>query len=234
MCLKDGRFLPEIRYLCRMKMTRWRIALGSLAVATLLLPGCRKQQMPDEWRQLDKDTRMQRQYVNMFAWNTMNTYYLWRDEVAPALEKWENWVEPIGKVAEVRYKDARGNDIDRWTMLTDDFSSLQGGVSGHTRTLGMDFQLYYVDKAQSRICAVVTYTYAGSPAETAGLGRGDVILTLDGQEMTAGNYQTLVQDVLLGGGTVKMGLKDGRSVTVTAVDMYENPVQTVRILENED
>ena len=217
-----------------MKMIRWKIALGALAVATLLLPGCRKQRMPDEWRQLDKDTRMQRQYVNMFAWNTMNTYYLWRDEVAPALEKWENWVEPIGKVAEVRYKDARGNDIDRWTMLTDDYSSLQGGVSGHTRTLGMDFQLYYVDKAQSRICAVVTYTYAGSPAETAGLGRGDVILTLDGQEMTAGNYQTVVQDVLLGGGTVKMGLKDGRSVTVAAVDMYENPVQTVRILENED
>ena len=199
----------------------------------LLLPGCRKQRMPEEWRQLDKDTRMQRQYVNMFAWNTMNTYYLWRDEVAPALEKWENWVEPIGKVAEVRYKDAQGNDIDRWTMLTDDYSSLLGGVSGHTRTLGMDFQLYYADKAQTRVCAVVTYTFAGSPAETVGLRRGDVILTLDGQEMTADNYQALVRDVLLGGGTVKMGLRDGRSVTVTAVDMYENPVQTVRVLENE-
>jgi hypothetical protein len=85
-----------------MKWIRWKIALGALAVATLLLPGCRKQQMPEEWRQLDKDTRMQRQYVNMFAWNTMNTYYLWRDEVAPALGKGENWGGPNGKVAEVR------------------------------------------------------------------------------------------------------------------------------------
>ena len=216
-----------------MKMTRWKIALGALAAMVLLLPGCRKQRMPEEWRRLDKDTRMQRQYVNMFAWNTMNTYYLWRDEVAPALEKWENWEEPVQKVADVRYKDAAGKDIDRWTMLTDDFSSLQGGVSGHTRTLGMDFQLYYADKAQTRVCAVVTYTFAGSPAETAGLRRGDVILTLDGQAMTADNYQALVRDVLLGGGTVKMGLKDGRSVTATAVDMYENPVHTVRVLENE-
>ncbi|MBR5679177.1 MAG: hypothetical protein IKX19_00865, partial [Clostridia bacterium] len=33
-------------------------------------------------------------------------------------------------------------------------------------------------------CAVVTYTYAGSPAEKAGLRRGDVVLTVDGAEMT--------------------------------------------------
>ena len=232
MCLKDGRFLPEIRYLCRMKWIRWKIALGALAVATLLLPGCRKQRMPDEWRQLDKDTRMQRQYVNMFAWNTMNTYYLWRDEVAPALEKWENWAEPIGKVAEVRYKDAQGNDIDRWTMLTDDYSSLQGGVSGHTRTLGMDFQLYYVDKAQSRICAVVTYTYAGSPARKAGLKRGDVVLSVDGVTLNMDNYAALLNEKVYDfPGTIVLGMHDGSSVSMTAVQMYTNPVLLAKTLD---
>lgn len=162
----------------------------------------------------------------------MNTYYLWRDEVSAALEKWGDWEEPIQKVADVRYKDAQGHDIDRWTMLTDDFSSFSGGVSGHTRTNGMDFVLYYADQAKTRICAVVTYTYAGSPAEKAGLKRGDVILTLDGQEMTPDNYQELVRDRLLGGGTVKAGLRGGGTVTLTAVDMYEDPVQTACVLEN--
>ena len=221
--------LAGFSYFCRMKRARWILGL---LVLSMLGGGCGKQ-MPDEYDRLDDETRLQRKYVNTFAWNIMDDYYLWRDEIAPALERWENWEEPIRKVADVRYKDAAGKDIDRWTMLTDDFSSLQGGVSGHTRTLGMDFQLYYADKAQTRVCAVVTCTFAGSPAETAGLRRGDVILTLDGQAMTADNYQALVRDVLLGGGTVKMGLKDGRSVTATAVDMYENPVHTVRILENE-
>ena len=204
---------------------------GIIAVLALgLAAGCGKQ-VPDEYRQLDEETRALRKHVNTFAWNVMDTYYLWRDEIAGALEKWQNWEEPIQKVSDVRYKDAAGKDIDRWTTLTDDFASLQGGVSGHTRTFGMDFQLYYADAKRTRICAVVTYTYAGSPAEAAGLGRGDVILTVDGREMTKDDYREIVQDRLLGGGTVKLGLSDGRSVTVTAIDMYENPIHTVRILE---
>ena len=208
-----------------------RICGIAALVMLALLAGCGKQR-PDEYRQLDDETRAQRKYVNLFAYNVMDAYYLWKDEIKADLEKWENWEEPIQKVADLRYKDRSGKDIDRWTLLTDDFSSFQGGVSGHTRTLGMDFQLYYTDKTQTGICAVVTYTYAGSPAEAAGLRRGDVILTIDGSKMTPDNYQQLVRNGLLGGGTVKLGLSDGKTVTLTAVDMYENPVQTVRILEN--
>ena len=210
-----------------MKIIRWFIALLALS---MLGSGCRKQ-APDEYGQLDNETKLQRKYVNTFAWNVMDTYYLWRDEIAPALEKWQTWEEPIQKVADIRYKDAAGRDIDRWTMLTDDFASLVGGVSGHTRSLGMDFVLYYADQARTRIVAVVTYTYGDSPAARAGLRRGDAILTVDGLEMKSDNYQKVVRERLLGGGTVKLGLSDGRSVTVTAEDMYENPVQTVRILE---
>ena len=210
-----------------MKTIRWIIALLALS---MLGSGCRKQ-VPDEYGQLDNETKLQRKYVNTFAWNVMDTYYLWRDEIAPALKKWQTWEEPIQKVADIRYKDAAGKDIDRWTMLTDDFASLVGGVSGHTRTVGMDFVLYYADQARTRIVAVVTYTYGDSPAARAGLRRGDAILTVDGLEMKSDNYQKVVRERLLGGGTVKLGLSDGRSVTVTAEDMYENPVQTVRILE---
>ena len=168
-------------------MKRKLTALFFLALC-LVTSGCLKQ-MPDEYRQLDEETRTQRRYVNQFAWNTMDTYYLWRDEIAPAMSAWKNWEEPIGKVEAVRYKDAAGNDIDRWTMLTDDLATLEGGVSGHTRTLGMDIKMYFTDRTETRICAVVTFTYAGSPAAEAGLRRGDVILEINGQEMTPDNYQ---------------------------------------------
>ena len=203
---------------------------GLSLVLCILLPGCRKA-MPDENSRLDEKTRAQRYYVNMFAWNVMDTYYLWRDEILGALSRWQTWEEPIEKVAEIRFKDAGGKDIDRWTTLTDDFASLTGGVSGHTRTLGMDFQLYYADKAHTRVCAVVTYVCAGSPAAEAGLDRGDVVLAVDGHEMKPDNYRELVVDGILGGGTVTLGLQGGKTVTMTAVDMYENPVHTVRILQ---
>ena len=201
-----------------------------LLALCLVTSGCVKQ-MPDEYRQLDEETRTQRRYVNQFAWNVMDKYYLWRDEIASAMSSWKNWEEPIEKVAKIRYKNAMGKDIDRWTLLTDDIGSLKGNLSGHTRTLGMDYQLYYTDKTQTRVCAAITFTYAGSPAEKAGLGRGDVILTVDGREMTPSNYLQLVRERLLGGGTVTIGLSDERTVTLTAVDMYENPVHTACVLE---
>ena len=190
---------------------------AGLLAAVLLMPGCRKLGNQEEKERLDYATRMERKYVNTFAWNVMNTYYLWKDEIAADLEKWEQWEEPIQKVRDVRYKDAAGKDIDRWTMLSDDFSAFQGDVSGHTRTFGMDFVLYYADQAQRQICAVVTYTYADSPAEQAGLRRGDIILTVDGREMTSNNYQEIVRDRLLGGDTVKLGLRSGKTVSMTAL-----------------
>ena len=50
-----------------------------------LLSGCGKQ-VPDEYRELDEETRLQRKYVNTFAWNVMDTYYLWREEISPATD----------------------------------------------------------------------------------------------------------------------------------------------------
>lgn len=207
-----------------------KLTISFLLALCLVTPGCVKQ-VPDEYRRLDEETRTQRRYVNQFAWNVMDTYYLWRDRIASAMKAWKNWEEPIGKVAEIRYKNAAGEDIDRWTMLTDDMDALKGNVSGHTRTLGMDFQMYFTDRTHTRICAVVTFTYAGSPAAEAGLRRGDVILKVDGREMTPDNYKQLVREGLLGGGTVRIGLSGDRNVTLTAVDMYEDPVHTACVLE---
>ena len=210
-----------------MKRKAWIIGL---AAGALLLSGCGKQ-WPDEYRLMDEETKALRKYVNTFAWNVMDTYYLWREEISPAMDAWQTWEEPVQKVADIRYKDAAGNDIDRWTLLTDDYDAVKGGISGHMRTFGMDFLLYYSGETKEQIVAVVTFTYAGSPAEKAGLRRGDVIRTLDGREITPDNYQQLVTDTLLGGGTVQLGLVDGKAVTLTAADMYENPIQTVRVLE---
>ena len=85
-----------------------------IALLAVLLAGCGKP-MPDEFKRLDPETRALRQDVNMFAWDVMDTYYLWRDEISPAMDAWQNWEEPIAKIAAIRYKDSAGEDIDRWT-----------------------------------------------------------------------------------------------------------------------
>lgn len=226
-----------------MNLKKWSIGLVAVC---MLLPGCEKTPVvedpptdPDPSTEtptnpVDNNAKMYK-HVNTFAWNVMNTYYLWRDEISAALSAWKETEEPIQKVKDIRYKDANGKDIDRWTMLTDDMASMQGSVSGHTRTLGMDFQLYLADESGTTVCAVVTFVYAGSPAEKAGLRRGDIILKVDGSVMTIDNYRTMVYDHLLGGETVTLGLNGSNNpISVTPVDMYEDPVHTAKVLERPD
>jgi len=172
-----------------------------------------------------------RYYANLFAFNIMKTYYLWEADVAGEFDSWTYGADPIEKVQQMRYKDASGRQVDKWTRLMEDCSSFLGSVTGNTKSFGFDFVLYYVDASHQYVCAVVTFTYAGSPAEKAGIKRGDIILSLDGQKMTPDNYADLINSKLYGGGTVRLGLSGGAPVSLTAVQMYENPVHTVKVLE---
>lgn len=165
-----------------------------------------------------------RHYVNLFAYNVMNTYYLWEAEVAEDLKTWAFTDEPKEKVKSIRHKD------DRWTQMLEDYDAFVGEVSGNTTGFGFDFFLTYANADKKNVLAIVTYTYADSPASGAGLQRGDVIASLNGKKITASNYIDLLNSTLFAKGTVRVGLLNGREISMTAVQMYENPVQTVTVL----
>ena len=195
-----------------------------------LLGGCHKPGSDDS--QLDEQTLKTRYYVNMFGFNVMSAYYLWCDEIAPELKAWKTDEEPIEKVKTIRYKNAAGEDIDRWTMLTDDYESFIGNVSGVYKTAGLDFVLYYADSSRKNVVGVVTYTYSGSPAEKAGLHRGDVFTKVNGTEMTADNYAGLINDGIYGNAPFQLTLNNGASVSLTPVTMTEDAVNEALVLES--
>ena len=193
-------------------------------------------------------------YVNTFARNTINLYYLWSDEVSDAIDAWKDTEEPVAKVADIRYHSGTGSkrvDIDRWTKLYDDFSAFLGSVSGYHKTYGLDFTLYPADKSYKTACAVVNYTYADSPARKAGLRRGDIITKVNGKEMPlvtdsdgtvrlSSQAYSIVQDELMGGDKVKLDVKrlddkkenySSLAFTLESVDMYEDPVLLSRVFD---
>ena len=183
---------------------------------------------PQEGPSEEAKTRL---YANTFARNYMQIYYLWNKEVGKDLEAWKDSEEPISKVEKVRYKDASGKDIDRWTMCTDDFESFYGSVSGNGKTYGFDFVLYYLDDSHSALCAVVTYTYPGGPAEQAGLKRGDAIVKVNGKPIPAKDYSAILYDELMGGDKLSAGLYDGRTLTMNSREMYEDPVLLDKVFD---
>ena len=171
-------------------------------------------------------------YANTFAYNVMNTYYLWNQEMAAGLKDWSTLEDPVAKVKSLRYKDAAGNEVDRWTELMEDCSPFVDAITGNGKTYGMEFVLYRVTGSAEDVIMVVTFTYQDSPAQKAGIVRGDVVTALDGRKLTIDNYQALLSEKIYDyPTTVKLSLQGGRTVSMSATEMYANPVHTARVLD---
>lgn len=175
--------------------------------------------------------------VNKFIYEGLSTYYLWLDKV--------------DKLTDTRYKDKDtlnaflnkyedpeelfydllydyGN-VDKWSFIVDDSKEIDDWLAGISESMGFDFKLYYISENSENLVGVVRYVYKDSPADTAGLQRGDLFLKIDGQQLTLQNYQTLLFTKL----TYTMGMAsytngnfiaNGNSRKMTAVLLQENPI----------
>lgn len=202
----------------------------TVASAIILLCGCGGGKEQEEtWKSMGAEAR-QTYFVNIFSYNMMSTYYLWNAEIKPQLSNWGVTEDPIKKVHSLRYKDEIGREIDKWTQVTNDFKAFQGKITGDTKSLGIDFTLYYADENKEHVVAVVTYTYPGSPAENAGLKRGDKIVAINDELITPDNYKSLIQSTLLSGGDVVLTMEDNSDIKLSACDMYLDPVNCYKVI----
>lgn len=175
-------------------------------------------------------------YANFFAASVLNDVYLWSEEIRTALNTWGINEEPIAKVEKVRYKDLAGNDIDKWTMMTDDYASMVGGSDGvSSGTYGCNYKLYLKAQGSEEVVAFVTYTYKDSPAEQAGLKRGDVVLQINGKPMTLNNYTDLYysSSIQLGVGRLSNYGYTAveKTVSMNAKAMYEDPILIEKVFD---
>ncbi|MBQ8521108.1 MAG: hypothetical protein IJ456_06995 [Bacteroides sp.] len=176
-------------------------------------------------------------YAGFFAYNILSDVYLWKAEIASAMKNWLLTEDAIEKVDALRYKE-NGEYVDKWTQLTNDYESFIGGVDGAvTTTFGVSYQLNLKKQGSDDVVAFVLYTYPDSPAANAGLKRGDVVVTINGKTLDLNNYMDLYNSA-----SVELGLaiynpvngvytETGKSVSMTAVNMYENPVLMTKVFD---
>ena len=162
--------------------------------------------------------------ANKWIHEVMSAYYLWNDKM-PSLTSSNTSAKPTD------YFYTLLNDygkIDRFSWIDESYTNLQNQLNGVTTVLGIKNNAFYTDNTNTSLAFVIAYVLKGSPGEKAGLKRGDIILKVDDQTITNSNYTTILSNQ-----TLKLGLGDfandafvsnGKSVTVTKVQLQTNPI----------
>jgi len=162
--------------------------------------------------------------VNTWIYNTMNYYYLWNTNM-PKITNTNLNDHPMNYFYSILYD--YGN-TDRFSWIDSSATNLTNQLNGINTILGIKYSIFYVDNAQLNVAFVIAYVLKGSPAEKAGLKRGDIILKVDDITITKNNYSGILQNqtLKLGLGSYASGVfsSNGISMSVTKVELQTNPI----------
>ena len=162
--------------------------------------------------------------VNTWIYQTMNYYYLWSSNM-PKISSTNLNDRPMNYFYTIL--NDYGN-TDRFSWIDSSSTNLTNQLNGINTVLGIKYSVFYVDNAQVNLAFVIAYVLKGSPAEKAGLKRGDIILKVDEQNITMSNYGSILQNqtLKLGMGTYTAGVfsTNGIANTITKIEMQTNPL----------
>ncbi len=196
-----------------------------LGMAAALLVSCKDKNNDDNGakarEQARQDSLNANKKVDNFLYDIMSDYYLWNNNM-PRMKKDESRY-PADFFESLLYRTK-----DRWSFCVEDGDSYMAEVEGSPYSMGYSPQFWPYNNYKN-VLIVVEYVFPGSPAERAGLKRGDIILEIDGEPMNVDNYYDLYSKeqatyTLANYDPVKNELYlNGRKMTVTAEIIEADP-----------
>ena len=204
--------------------------LPLILITALFLSGCKKEKpvVKDEKPQATALT----QKINSFIKSVMTDVYLWYDKMPDIDIKYETDSKAYFK--KLLYVD------DKWSIVTDDVTALANGLAGSEKTFGYSLALgKFVDgtgASTGNYFAIVEYVYPNSPASKAGFIRGDIIVKLNGGNITTDSFVTLFygSSISVTKGILTNGsIATGTTVSLVAEDLKLDPVLLYKIIDRD-
>lgn len=172
---------------------------------------------------------------NEFIWKGLNQYYYWQTDSPDlvdtrftndvAFQNFLNTYTPQGLFNHLLYQP---DVIDKYSVLFNDYSILEGVLSGTTKNNGVDYGLRFKTGSTTEIFGYVRYILPNSNASSKNIQRGDIFYGVNGISLTIDNYIQLLANETY---TLNLANYDngtitpnGESVSLTKTVYSENPV----------
>ena len=126
-------------------------------------------------------------YVNSWILANMKEAYYWTDRIPTSPNKLQS--------PDLFFESLLAKPEDRFSWIQDNYQDLLNSLQGVSKEAGYEFALYRASSTNNNVLAQILYIKKGSPADMAGLNRGDVIDQINNQQITIDNYQTLLQSI---------------------------------------
>ena len=212
-------------------MKKLRYWLPLLLIAALIPAGCERKVPPEEEEEQEKpQATVLVQKINGFIKEVMTDVYIWYDKI-PAIDiRYET--DPKAYFDKILYSE------DKWSYITDDITAFEGSLQGVEKTYGYSLAFgRFVDGTGTptgNYFAIVEYVYPNTPASQAGFTRGDLIVRLNGGNITAENYRDLLSGTSISvtkGILTSQGIASGATIPLIAEELHLDPVFMYKIIE---
>ena len=198
------------------------------AVAT----GCKESPLPEpEPPEItnENEAPVLTQKINTFIQTVMTDIYLWYKDVPVIDIRYEK--DSKQYFQKLLFKD------DKWSFVTEDVVALENSFEGVEKSYGYSIAFGRFSNT-GNIFGLIEYVYPNTPADKAGLKRGDIIVLMNGKDITEDNYTQLLYAPNLNisrGVVTPDGISvDSKTISMVAQELTLDPVLIKEVVEHGD
>jgi C-terminal processing protease CtpA/Prc len=214
--------------------------LSALTILSLLTFSC-----SDDDSTAQEPNVLLKSEVNDFVWKAMNHWYFWQEDVLSLSDTQDDNIDEFhtylnGFSSSEDLFESLKFSADDFSWYIDDVQDRLNSIRGISESygIGLPSNLVRVQQGSDDVVIFVAYIVPGSPADLAGIERGDLIYKVNGSVLNVNNASLINKiftdiNISIGTATFENGSLNpkGSDKSLTAVPLAIDPVHYSDIIE---